>query len=119
MKKLLVAILGGVIYFVDESGRLCSMRENSVEIECDEPMEISGICAGVGGCGNYRIFITDAKDSSLKVFDPLNRRLTTLASLQKVPLSLAKEECTLVIAVEGEILTFDLKELKISGRFKL
>ncbi len=119
MKKLLVAILGGVIYFVDESGRLCSMREDSVEIECDEPMEISDICTGVGGCGNYRIFIADGKDSTLKAFDPLNKRLFRIAKLPKKPLGIAKEECTLVIAVEGEILTFDLKELKISGRFML
>ncbi len=114
-----IALLGGILYFVDEKGRLRSVREGGVVTECDEPMAPSAICAGVGGCGNYRIFIADAKDETLKVFDPLNGRLATLLRLPKAPLGLAKEECTLAIALDGEILFFDLKSLKVTQKVEV
>ncbi len=114
-----IALLGGVLYFVDERGRLCSIKEEGVVTECDEPMEPAAICAGVGGCGNYRIFIADSKDKTLKVFDPLNRRLDTLAGLPGRPSGLAKEECRLAVSLGDEILFFDLKTLQTVERIKV
>ncbi|MCF6201160.1 MAG: hypothetical protein L3J42_03390 [Hydrogenimonas sp.] len=119
MKNCSVALLGEVLYFVDKEGRLNSFKDGALTIECSEPMDVVDICAGVGGCGNYRIFIADAKDMTIKVFDPLNRRLATLLKLQKRPESLAKEECTLAIGLKSEILLFDLKELRVKERVSL
>ncbi len=115
MKHIPLATLGDSIYFVDAKGRLCSLQEDEMVIECDEPMEPTAICSGIGGCGNYRIFIGDAKEKALKVFDPLNRRLDLLVKLPKVPLGLTKKECELIVSVEGGILKFDLKTLEIVG----
>ena len=119
MKHLPIALLGGIVYFIGEEGFLYSLREGKRVLECDELVRPAAICAGVGGCGNYRIFIADAEDRGLKVFDPLNRRLDLLATLPETPLGIAKEECRLVVAVEGGIFEFDLKSLKIVGSFSL
>ncbi len=117
MKDTPVALLGGILYYVDEDGALCSLREGRKVVECEDLKEPAAICAGVGGCGNYRIFIADAADMGLKVFDPLNRRLDLLATLPGVPTAIAKEECRLVVAVEAAVVEFDLKSLEITGSY--
>ncbi|WP_457592706.1 hypothetical protein [Hydrogenimonas sp.] len=116
MKPFLLAMLGGVVYYIDKEGRLSSLREEGSVVEYETPLDAADICAGIGGCGNYRIFIADRAEPSLKVFDPLNHHLVTLASLPAVPLGIAKEECTIVVAVEGALLIFDLKRLEFVER---
>ena len=117
LKHISVALLGDILYYVDKDGVLCSLREGQKVVECEDLKEPAAICAGVGGCGNYRIFIADAEDMGLKVFDPLNRRLDLLATLPGVPTAIAKEECRLVVAVENAIVEFDLKSLEITGSY--
>ncbi len=111
--------MGGILYYVDEDGALCSLRDGRKAVECEDLKEPAAICAGVGGCGNYRIFIADAGDMGLKVFDPLNRRLDLLATLPGVPGAIAKEECRLVVAVEEAVVEFDLKSLEITGSYTI
>jgi len=113
VKHAPVALLGGIIYFIDKRGVLCSLRDGKKVTECSDSFEPGAMCAGVGGCGNYRIFIADAADSGLKVFDPLNRRLDLLVTLPGRPAAIAKEECKLVVALENAIVEFDLKSLEI------
>ncbi len=119
MNHLPVALLGGVVYYIDARKRLCSLREGECLVEYGEPLEAAGICAGVGGCGNHRIFIADRATPSLKVFDPLSRRLDTLAILPSEPLGIAKEDCTIVVSLAGALWKFDLKTLEPAGRWPL
>ncbi|WP_457598081.1 hypothetical protein [Hydrogenimonas sp.] len=116
MNHLPVALLGGVVYFIDAQKRLCSLQEEGIVVEYEEPLEAAAICAGIGGCGNYRLFIADTAGPSLKVFDPLNRRMVTLAALPAAPLGIAKEECTIVVALEDSLWIYDLKKLEPTGR---
>ena len=57
-----------------------------------------GLCAGVGGCGNHRLFIADTYNDKIKVYDPLTDRVTTLTDEVRMPTGVAKEGCYLYIA---------------------
>ena len=69
-----------------------------------------GLCAGVGGCGNHRIFIADTYNDKVKAFDPLTGRTMTLVDELSMPTGVAKEGCRLAIvdSVESSLVLFDL-----------
>ncbi|WP_353662135.1 hypothetical protein [Hydrogenimonas sp. SS33] len=72
-----------------------------------------GVCAGVGGCGNHRIFIADTYNDKVKVYDPLTGRVTTLVEKVEEPVGLVKVGCDLFIVQLGRnrILRFDISTL--------
>ena len=70
-----------------------------------------GLCAGVGGCGNYRIFIADTYNDKLKVFDPLTARVTTLAEGLMHPTGVTKLGCALYITDAIGLVRYDLSDM--------
>ena len=73
-----------------------------------------GLCAGVGGCGNQRIFIADTYNDKVKVFDPLTARVMTLVSKTTMPTGLVKVGCDLWIVdgVADTLLKFDISTMQ-------
>ncbi|WP_456452027.1 thioredoxin-like domain-containing protein [Hydrogenimonas sp.] len=61
-----------------------------------------GLCAGIGGCGNHRIFVADTYNDKVKAYDPLNGRVTTLVTGLAMPTGLSKAGCRLFIADADE-----------------
>lgn len=73
-----------------------------------------GICAGIGGCGNQRIFLCDTYNGKVKVFDPLTSRVMTLIDGLRMPTGIAKQECRLYVteAMSKEVVVFDIKTMR-------
>jgi thiol-disulfide isomerase/thioredoxin len=74
-----------------------------------------GLCAGVGGCGNHRIFIADTYNGKVKAFDPLTGRVMTLVEGLDAPTGLAKVGCHLYIVdgEEAQIARFDISNFTL------
>jgi hypothetical protein len=73
-----------------------------------------GLCAGVGGCGNHRIFICDTYNGKVKVYDPLNGRVTTLMAGLRDPVGLCKAGCFLYVTELGaaSVVRFDISTMR-------
>jgi len=72
-----------------------------------------GVCAGIGGCGNHRIFICDTYNGKVKVYDPLNGRVTTLIEGLHQPTGICKVACWLYVVENGQehIGRFDIRTM--------
>ncbi len=73
-----------------------------------------GLCAGVGGCGNHRIFICDTYNGKVKVYDPLNGRVTTLIEGLTDPVGVCKTGCFLYVTELGasQVVRFDISTMR-------
>ena len=73
-----------------------------------------GVCAGIGGCGNHRIFICDTYNDKVKVYDPLNGRVTTLMENLHMPTGICKSGCYLFVtdAQKGSVVRFDISTMR-------
>ncbi len=73
-----------------------------------------GLCAGIGGCGNHRIFICDTYNDKIKVYDPLNGRVTTLVESVEAPTGICKSECYLYVTELGKetLFRFDISSMQ-------
>ncbi|SFP06809.1 thioredoxin-like domain-containing protein [Hydrogenimonas thermophila] len=94
--------------------------------DCDGIAELvrlqhpEGLCAGIGGCGNQRIFICDTYNGKVKVYDPLNGRVVTLIDGLNHPTGICKVDCWLYVVERGEdilgrfdISTMEYERMKI------
>ncbi|BDY13591.1 hypothetical protein HCR_19030 [Hydrogenimonas cancrithermarum] len=73
-----------------------------------------GLCAGIGGCGNHRIFLCDTYNDKVKVYDPLNGRVTTLIEGLHLPTGICKSGCFLYVTESGRdtIVRFDISSMQ-------
>ncbi|WP_201352761.1 hypothetical protein [Hydrogenimonas urashimensis] len=73
-----------------------------------------GLCAGIGGCGNHRIFIADTYNDKVKVYDPLTGRVTTLLQKAASPTGVVKAGCDLFVVELGQdrLVRFDISTLQ-------
>ncbi|WP_200763645.1 hypothetical protein [Nitrosophilus alvini] len=112
--KILMAFLSDDLYFADTEGRLCHIENEKIVIDTGDLKAgiFGGIAAGQGGCGAYRVFITDMKKGELKVFDPVSKDVRTILQNLKNPRAIAKKECDIYIAEEGTIVHLDLKSFE-------
>ena len=79
-----------------------------------------GLCAGVGGCGNHRLFIADTYNGKIKAYDPLTGRVMTVAKDLASPVGVAKRGCSLYIALSAhreiarlDLATFQLERIRL------
>ncbi len=123
--------LDGVLYVVDAEGSAIRAIENGrVETpvgwdlftygdrdgigEAVRLQHPEALCAGVGGCGNQRIFVADTYNDKVKVFDPMTARVDTLVTDTTMPTGLVKVGCDLWIvdSVADTLLRFDIAAMK-------
>ena len=124
--------LGGALYVADAEGSaLRKIEEGRVETpvgwdlftfgdrdgagEEARLQHPEGLCAGVGGCGNHRIFVADTYNDKIKVFDPLTARTTTLVEGLRMPTGVSKSGCFLYIADDDAeaLARFDISQLTL------
>ena len=123
--------LDGVLYVVDAEGSAIRAIEKGrvetpvgwdlltygdrdgigEEVRLQHP---EGLCAGIGGCGNQRLFVADTYNDKVKVFDPMTARVDTLVTGTTMPTGLVKVGCDLWIVdgVANTLLRFDIAAMK-------
>ncbi|WP_457597740.1 hypothetical protein [Hydrogenimonas sp.] len=77
---------------------------------------LEGLCAGVGGCGNHRIFIADTYNDKIKAFDPLNGRVVTVVEGLCRPTGVVKLGCELFIVDREGLAVLDISLLRLERR---
>ena len=107
--------LDDTLYVIDTEGSsLRSIeygRVKTLKIRLQHP---EALCAGIGGCGNQRIFICDTYNGKVKVYDPLNGRVITLIEGLNHPTGICKVDCWLYIVerVEGMLGKFNISTME-------
>jgi len=100
--------LSSELYVLDEKSLW--HFENSKKM-LDLEIEANSIIAGLGKCGNFRVFIAESKN--LNVFDPFTKELKTITSLDNEIVDISKFECNIYLITKNDTFIFDLQTFEL------
>jgi len=111
--------LNDTLYVIDaKDGALRAIEYGRIETLCSF-QHPEALCAGIGGCGNQRIFICDTFDGEVKVYDPLNGRVITLIEGLNHPTGICKADCWLYVVESEDILgRFDISSMEYERKIE-